>query len=89
MLPHTSQPEAGFACAEQGCTFQWKWDMGYFYLKAGRVEYPTDIHRLLKPALVREHGYMYIASVDEQKRRTWRCAVKDCPSLLIDENAPD
>ena len=48
------------------------------------MRYPSNIHRVLKPALIREHGYMYIASVEECNR-TWRCAVKDCPNLIVDE----
>jgi hypothetical protein len=41
---------------------------------------------ILKPALVREHGYLYIDAVEgSPQMRTWRCAVTDCPNTIVDE----
>ena len=52
----------------------------------GVIHYPQDAYRFLKPALLREHGYLYIASVEEShQKRTWLCAVKDCPNTVADE----
>jgi hypothetical protein len=78
-------PEEDYVCPEPGCAFCWHVDEGYFQLKDGKVLYPTNIHQLLKPALVTEHGYMYIASVEGvPPKRTWRCAMRDCPNFMID-----
>jgi hypothetical protein len=46
-----------------------------------------DAHQFLKPALLREHGYLYIALVQgaSPRQRTWRCAVKDCPNMIVEE----
>jgi hypothetical protein len=76
-------PDVVFACAKNDCTFRWQWREGYFYEDGGQASYPSNIHEVLKPALIREHGYMYIASIEEHQR-TWRCAVKDCPNTIID-----
>ena len=74
-----------YVCPEEGCAFHWCFHEGYFQLKDGRVHYPTDAYQFLKPALVSEHGYLYIASVEgSPQKRTWRCAVKDCPNTLVD-----
>jgi hypothetical protein len=82
--------DAMYACAEHGCNFHWEWNTGYFYLQDGRVAYPTNVHEILKQAPIREHGYMYIASIKgSPKQRTWRCSVKDCPNVIVDEGPPD
>jgi hypothetical protein len=61
---------------------------GYFRQTDGIMAYPTNAHQLLKPALVREHGYLYIASMADGPplKRTWRCAVKDCPNMIVDDS---
>jgi hypothetical protein len=75
-----------YVCPEEGCTFHWRYQDGYFQVNDGVVHYPPDAHRFLMPALVREHGYLYIASVEgSPQRRTWRCAVKDCPNTVVEE----
>src|SRR3984893_3117935 len=85
----TAEAEATYACAEPGCNFRWEWKSGYFCADDGRVGNPGNPHQFLKPALIREHGYLYIASIDRPERqRTWRCAVKDCQNVIVDEAAP-
>jgi hypothetical protein len=79
-----------YLCAEIGCTFGWRFDRGYFELRDGKVQYPPNAYELLKPALVAEHGYLYVAFVEGlpgrvRKRRTWVCAVKGCPNTIVDE----
>jgi hypothetical protein len=55
-------------------------------MKDGVIHYPPDAHQFLKPALVREHGYFYIASAEgSPQKRTWRCAVKDCANTFVEE----
>ena len=82
--------EATYACAEHQCRFHWKRESGYFCIEDGRVAYPTYVHQILKLAPIREHGYMYIASVEGPPRqRTWRCAMKDCQSVIVDEAPPN
>ena len=80
----TASDDVIFVYTKPGCTFRWECKNGYFHQHDGIVMYPTSIHQVLKPALIREHGYMYIASVEKHKQ-TWRCAVKDCPNMLVDE----
>jgi hypothetical protein len=75
-----------FVCPEEGCTFHWRFLDGYFQMKDGVIHYPPDAHQFLKPALVREHGYFYIASAEgSPQKRTWRCAVKDCANTFVEE----
>jgi hypothetical protein len=75
-----------YVCPEEGCRFHWRVQDGYFQVIDGTVHYPPDAHQFLKLALVREHGYLYIASVEgSPQKRTWRCAVKDCPNAVVDE----
>jgi hypothetical protein len=76
-----------FVCPEQGCTFHWRFLDGYFQLNDGVVHYPPDAYQFLKPALLREHGYLYIALVQgaSPRKRAWRCAVKDCPNMIVEE----
>jgi hypothetical protein len=75
-----------FLCSEEGCTFHWRFRDGYFQVTDGVIHYPPDTHQFLKPALVREHGYLYIASVEGSPQKlTSRCAVKDCPNTMADE----
>ena len=57
------QSNSTYVCVEAGCTFQWGMQEGYFQVKDGVMKYPANAHQLLKPALVREHGYLYIASI--------------------------
>ena len=80
------QSNSTYVCVEAGCTFQWGRQEGYFQVKDGIMKYPANAHQLLKPALVREHGYLYIASIADgtHQKRTWRCAVKDCPNIIVD-----
>ena len=73
-----------FGCPERVCSFNWHWRDGYLCQEDGRATYPTNVHKVLKPALIREHGYMYIASVDGHKR-TWRCAVRGCSSTIVND----
>jgi hypothetical protein len=74
-----------FACSEAACTFHWRVLDGYFQRNDGKIEYSSDAYLFLKPALVREHGYLYIASVNgSPQKRTWRCAVKDCPNTVVE-----
>jgi hypothetical protein len=55
-------------------------------MKDGGIYYTPDAHRFLKPALVRDHGYMYIDAVAKLSgTRTWRCAVKDCANTIVEE----
>jgi hypothetical protein len=75
-----------FLCSEEGCTFHWRFQDGYFQVNDGVIYYPPDAYQFLKPALVREHGYLYIASVDgSPPMRTWHCAVKSCPNTVVDK----
>jgi hypothetical protein len=75
-----------YVCSEDGCTFHWRFENGYFHRKDGTVQYPDNVYQLLKPAFLREHGYMYIASIEEPPHmRTWRCAVLDCRNKIVDE----
>jgi hypothetical protein len=88
----TESVDAGttYACGEHGCHFHWKWDSGYFCIEGGRVAYPTNVHQILKLAPIREHGYMYIAAVEGPPRqRTWRCAMKDCQNVIVDDAPPN
>ena len=85
----TAEAEATYACAEPGCNFRWEWKSGYFCVDDGRVGNPGNPHQFLKPALIREYGYLYIASIDRlERQRIWRCAVKDCQNVIVDEAAP-
>jgi hypothetical protein len=76
-----------FKCIEEGCNIHWNRLSGYFY------PYPQDIAKrafaidYLKMDLAVEHGYLYFASIDPPGRMTWRCSVKDCPNVAI-ENYP-
>jgi hypothetical protein len=50
----------------------------------------TNVHQILKLAPLREHGYMYIASVEGPPRqRMWRCAMKDCQNVIVDDAPPN
>jgi hypothetical protein len=78
--------DRGYACTEDHCVFHWRFEEGYFQRKDGTVQYPDDVYQLLKPAFLREHGYMYIASMQKPShKRTWRCAVVDCQNKIVDE----
>ena len=78
--------EALFACAESGCNLHWIWTSGYYCIQDGRMTYPANVHQILRPAPIREHGYLYIAEIDAASgQRTWRCAIKDCSSVIIDD----
>jgi hypothetical protein len=46
-----------YVCAKAGCVFRWRFDVGYFELRDGAMHYPSKAQELMKPALVREHGY--------------------------------
>ncbi len=77
-----------YVCPEEGCTFHWRFQDGYFQMNDGVIQFPPDAHQFLKPAFVREHGYLYIAFVEgsgQKRKRTWRGAVKDCPNTFVDE----
>jgi hypothetical protein len=75
-----------YACSKVGCMFHWRFEEGYFCRKRRIVHYPANIYQLLKPAFRREHGYMYIASLQEAlHERTWRCAVVDCANKIVDQ----
>ena len=82
------QSNSTYVCVEAGCTFQWRMQEGYFQVKDGVMKYPANAHQLLKPALVREHGYLYIASIADgpHQKRTWRCAAKDCSNIIVDDS---
>ena len=82
------QSNSTYICGQAGCTFRWRVQEGYFQQKDGIVRYPSNAHQLLRPALVREHGYMYIAAMEDgpARKRTWRCAVKDCPNMIVDDS---
>jgi hypothetical protein len=86
MSADTGAPHGDYVCSEPLCSFRWRLRDGYFELKGGIETYPPNIHQLLKPALICEHGYMYISRVGHPipTSRTWRCAVKDCPNFLVD-----
>jgi hypothetical protein len=85
-LPMNAERNRGFACSRDGCLFRWGFEEGYFQQENGTVQYPNDVYQLLKPAFLREHGYMYIASIQEPPHmRTWRCAVVDCRSKIVAE----
>jgi hypothetical protein len=77
-----------YVCGESSCSFHWRIQEGYFEVKDGVMKYPANAHQLLKPALVREHGYLYIASIADgpHQKRTWRCAVKDCLNMIVDDS---
>ena len=77
-----------YICGEARCPFCWRFEDGYFHENGGKVVYPDNTHELLKPALVREQGYLYIAAISDgpPQKRTWRCAVKDCANTIIDES---
>jgi hypothetical protein len=84
-------PKRAYICGEIGCLLCWRVEDGYFQQKDGKMAYPPNAHQLLKPALVREHGYLYIAAIAEEspQERTWRCAVKDCPNMIIEDGEFD
>lgn len=80
----SAEPE--YLCSEQACTYFWRLQDGYFQIKDGAMFYAPDAHQFLKPALVREHGYLFIEAVEEStQKRTWRCAVQGCENVLVDE----
>jgi hypothetical protein len=76
-----------YVCGEAGCRFHWRMQEGYFQQMDRIMAYPTNAHQLLKPALVREHGYMYLATIEDgpPQKRTWRCAVKDCANVIVED----
>jgi hypothetical protein len=75
-----------YVCPEERCTFHWRVQDGYFQVKDGVIRYPPEAQQYLKPALVSEHGYLYIASVEGLPPvRTWRCAVQDCSNTIVEE----
>ena len=78
------EPDHAYRCTRNSCTFRWMWNDGYFHWQDGRVEYPANADKLLKPALVREHGYLFIESI-KGKARVWRCAVQGCDNTIVDE----
>jgi hypothetical protein len=76
-------------CIEHECSFQYRWNSGYLCVENDRVSYPGGAHDLLKPALIREHGYLYVASFEPATRqRIWHCPVNDCPNTIVDEAPP-
>jgi hypothetical protein len=75
--------ELEFACPEGSCEFRWKWNEGYFCVRNGQPEYSTHVYGLLKPEMIREHGYLFIESIVDGYRN-WRCAVKNCPNTFVD-----
>jgi hypothetical protein len=78
--------DSEYVCSEEDCMFHWRFQDGYFQLKDGKPFYSAESCQFLKPALVREHGYLYIAEVEgSPQMRTWRCAVTDCPNTIVDE----
>jgi len=58
MSVDTRTPIEDYVCSEFWCAFRWRLQDGYFELKDGIATYPLQIHQLLKPALICEHGYM-------------------------------
>jgi hypothetical protein len=36
---------------------------------------------------VRDHGYLYLATIEDgpPQKRTWRCAVKDCANVIVED----
>lgn len=82
------QGRSTYICSEASCTFRWRMQDGYFQQMDAAIKYPTNTHQLLKPALVREHGYMYIAAIaaGPPEKRTWQCAVKNCPNTIVDDS---
>jgi hypothetical protein len=77
-----------YGCREAACTFHWRRQEGYFHERDGIMAYPPNTQQLLRPALVREHGYLYIALIADgtPPRRTWKCAVKDCPNMIVEDS---
>ena len=86
--PMHPEPDSSgtFRCTHSGCRFLFARHIGYYTLERGVVVPPPDTIRLLRPALIREHGYLFISEIDfAAKTRTWRCTVKDCPNTLTDD----
>ena len=88
MRSDAEESNCTYRCGEASCAFRWRMQEGYFQQKDGIMAYPTNAHQLLKPALVREHGYMYIAAIEDglPQKRTWRCSVKDCPNMIVEDS---
>jgi hypothetical protein len=77
--------EQTFACAEGNCTARFDQHAGYFTVENGKRTIPNDLTNALRPALVREHGYLCISEIDTAANtRTWRCMVNDCTNILIE-----
>jgi hypothetical protein len=76
-------PDLRYACGTRGCAFCWQRDLGYFLWENGELRFPDNAPSLMKQALDRNHGYLYIESVAEGKR-IWRCPVQDCPTSLVE-----
>ncbi len=72
-----------FKCPETDCNVHWNRRNGYFYPDAEDVNKHASLVGFLRMGFVVEHGYFYLASVDPL-RRTWRCSVKGCQNLTID-----
>ena len=72
-----------FKCPETGCNIHWDRLNGYFYPETEDIAKRASMVGFLKMSFVVEHGYFYLASVDPL-RKTWRCSVKDCHNVAID-----
>jgi hypothetical protein len=76
-----ARSDGRYCCSSAGCRFCWQWDSGYFIWEDGRIEYPPSAIQLVRPALIREHGYLYISSF-ENGERTWQCPAQGCVNTL-------
>jgi hypothetical protein len=72
-----------FMCPETSCNIHWNRLSGYFYQDSEEITKRSSQVGFLKMGFVVEHGYFYLASVDAL-RKTWRCSVKDCQNVTID-----
>ena len=83
MEPISGGSESRYACRERGCTFCWQWDTGYFLWEDEQLRLPVNARDLMKPALNRDHGYLYLESIEAGKK-IWKCPVQDCPNFLVE-----
>lgn len=72
-----------FKCPEASCNVHWNRPSGYFYPASEDRNQRASLVGFLKMGFVLEHGYFYLATVDPL-RRTWRCSVKGCQNMTID-----
>jgi hypothetical protein len=71
-----------YACNLDDCHLHWSRHNGYFYPESH--ERRPSVISFLKMGMKIEHGYFYLASVNANGK-TWRCSVKDCPNLIIED----